>query len=121
MTALADAQDIITAVHITGAYACTKAAWPIFRKQKWGRIINTASAAGIYVRTVPWSNRAESLTESWDMQGNFGQANYSAAKLSLTTFSKTLAREGAKYNIIANAIAPVAASQMTQSAFPAIR
>lgn len=74
-------------VHVKGAFSVTKAAWPHFRKQKFGRIINTASAAGIY--------------------GNFGQANYSAAKMSLVTFTKTLALEGAKYNIRASAIAPV--------------
>ncbi|MBW0486644.1 hypothetical protein O181_026359 [Austropuccinia psidii MF-1] len=90
--------DTVQAVHVQGPYACTKAAWPIMRKQKYGRIINTASAAGIY--------------------GNFGQANYSAAKFSQVTFSKTLAREGAKYNIIVNAIAPVAASQMTATVMP---
>ncbi|CAH7667102.1 hypothetical protein BY996DRAFT_6429748 [Phakopsora pachyrhizi] len=90
--------DIIQAVHVQGPYACTKAAWPIMRKQKYGRIINTSSAAGIY--------------------GNFGQANYSAAKLSQVTFAKTLALEGAKYNIIVNAIAPVAASQMTATVMP---
>ncbi|KAH9458184.1 hypothetical protein MJO28_005251 [Puccinia striiformis f. sp. tritici] len=90
--------DVVQAVHVQGPYACTKAAWPIMRKQKYGRIINTASAAGLY--------------------GNFGQANYSAAKLSQVTFSKTLAREGAKYNIIVNAIAPIAASQMTATIMP---
>jgi len=74
-------------VHLKGAFACTKAAWPIFRKQKFGRIINTASAAGLY--------------------GNFGQTNYSAAKMGLVGFTKTLAREGAKYNIKSSAIAPV--------------
>ncbi|BGP42398.1 hypothetical protein JCM10450v2_006492 [Rhodotorula kratochvilovae] len=90
--------DLVQEVHVKGAYACTKAAWPIMRKQKFGRIINTASAAGIY--------------------GNFGQANYSAAKMGLVGFAKTLAREGAKYNIHANAIAPVAASQMTETIMP---
>lgn len=79
--------DAIMLVHLKGAFACTKAAWPIFRKQKFGRIINTASAAGLY--------------------GNFGQANYSAAKMGLIGFTKTLAREGAKYNIKSSAIAPV--------------
>lgn len=90
--------DVVQAVHVQGPYACTKAVWPIMRKQKYGRIINTASAAGLY--------------------GNFGQANYSAAKLSQVTFAKTLAREGAKYNIIVNAIAPIAASQMTATIMP---
>ncbi|KAG6857234.1 hypothetical protein H0H87_007653 [Tephrocybe sp. NHM501043] len=69
--------DQIMEVHLKGAFSCTKAAWPHFRKQKFGRVINTASAAGLY--------------------GNFGQANYSAAKMGLVAFSKTLAREGAKY------------------------
>ncbi|KAG1750173.1 hypothetical protein EDB19DRAFT_1893456 [Suillus lakei] len=85
--------DQVISVHVKGAFSCTKAAWPHFRNQKFGRIINTASAAGIY--------------------GNFGQANYSAAKMSLIGFTKSLAREGAKYNISAVAIAPVAASAMT--------
>lgn len=40
--------DAIVQVHLKGAYACTKAAWPIFRKQKFGRVVNTASAAGLY-------------------------------------------------------------------------
>jgi len=90
--------DIIQAVHVKGSYACAKACWPVFRKQKFGRIVNTASAAGLY--------------------GNFGQANYSAAKMAMTAFSKTLAREGAKYNINVNAIAPIAASQMTATIMP---
>ncbi|KAK4055386.1 hypothetical protein OIO90_003224 [Microbotryomycetes sp. JL221] len=90
--------DQIHDVHVKGSYACTHAAWPIMRKQKYGRIIMTASAAGIY--------------------GNFGQANYSAAKLGVVAFAKTLAREGAKYGIHANAIAPVAASQMTKTVMP---
>lgn len=66
--------DIIQAVHVKGSYSVTKAAWPIMKKQKFGRIIMTASAAGIY--------------------GNFGQANYSAAKLALASFGFSLAREG---------------------------
>ncbi|PPQ69163.1 hypothetical protein CVT26_003537 [Gymnopilus dilepis] len=90
--------DQITEVHLKGAFACTKAAWPIFRKQKFGRVINTASAAGLY--------------------GNFGQANYSAAKMGLVGFTKTLAREGAKYNIKSTAIAPIAASPMTETIMP---
>ncbi|KAG6917014.1 hypothetical protein DXG01_004279 [Tephrocybe rancida] len=90
--------DQITDVHLKGAFACTKAAWPHFRKQKFGRVINTASAAGLY--------------------GNFGQANYSAAKMGLVAFSKTLAREGAKYGIKSTAIAPIAASAMTETMMP---
>ena len=74
-------------MHVKGAFSVTKAAWPHFRKQKFGRVINTASAAGLF--------------------GNFGQANYSAAKMALVTFTKTLALEGAKYGIRSTAIAPV--------------
>lgn len=82
--------DQITEVHLKGAFACTKAAWPLFRKQKFGRVINTSSAAGLY--------------------GNFGQTNYSAAKMGLVAFTKTLSIEGAKYNIKSTAIAPVSYS-----------
>lgn len=96
---MSDAEwDQVIAVHLKGAFACTKAAWPHFRNQKFGRIVNITSAAGIY--------------------GNFGQANYSAAKMGLIGFTKSLAREGAKYGIGAVAVAPVAASQMTETIMP---
>lgn len=85
-------------VHVYGSYKVARAAWPYMRKQKYGRIINTASAAGLY--------------------GNFGQANYSAAKLALVGFTFTLAREGAKYNITANVMAPLAQSRMTETIMP---
>jgi multifunctional beta-oxidation protein len=74
-------------IHIRGAFAITKACWPIFRKQKWGRIVNTSSPAGVY--------------------GNGGQTNYSGAKMGLVTFAQVLDKEGVKYNIKANTIAPV--------------
>jgi multifunctional beta-oxidation protein len=90
--------DLVMKVHVKGSYKCARAAWPYFRKQKYGRVINTASAAGLF--------------------GNFGQANYSAAKLAMVGFTETLAKEGAKYNIISNVIAPVAASRMTETIMP---
>lgn len=93
-----DDWDLIIKVHVKGAYKCARAAWPHFRKQKYGRVINTASAAGLF--------------------GSFGQCNYSAAKLSQVGFTETLAKEGFKYNIICNVIAPIAASRMTQTVMP---
>ncbi|KAI0649268.1 multifunctional beta-oxidation protein [Trametes meyenii] len=90
--------DQIMLVHLKGSYSCAKAAWPHFQKQGFGRIVNTASAAGLY--------------------GNFGQANYSAAKMGLVGFTKALAAEGARYNIKATVIAPMAASAMTETIMP---
>lgn len=90
--------DAVYSVHVRGAYKTTHAAWPHFRKQKYGRIIMTSSAAGLY--------------------GNFGQCNYSAAKSAMIGFGETLAKEGAKYNIRTNILAPVAASRMTATVMP---
>lgn len=85
-------------VHLNGAYKLTKAAWPYMKKQKFGRIINTCSPAGLY--------------------GNFGQANYSAAKLGLVGFGETLAKEGFRFNIYVNSISPLAKSRMTEKVVP---
>jgi NAD(P)-dependent dehydrogenase (short-subunit alcohol dehydrogenase family) len=91
--------DTVIAVHLRGSFLVSSAAWPHLRERGYGRIVNTSSPAGLF--------------------GNFGQANYSSAKMGLIGLAKTLSVEGAKYNIKANAIAPVAATRMTEDVIPA--
>ena len=89
--------DLLTPVlevHLKGAFYVTRPAWVHMREQSYGRILNTASNAGIL--------------------GNFGQSNYGAAKMGLVGLTRVLAAEGAKNNIKVNALAPVARTRMTE-------
>ena len=90
--------ELVVKVHLIGSAFATKAVWDTMREQNYGRILMTASSTGLY--------------------GNFGQANYGAAKLGLVGLMKTLAIEGAKNNIKVNSIAPVAATRMTEDILP---
>src|SRR5262245_20529517 len=81
-------------VHLKGAFYVTRPAWVHMREQRYGRVVNTSSNAGIL--------------------GNFGQTNYGAAKMGLVGLTRVLAAEGAKYNIKVNAVAPLARTRMTQ-------
>jgi len=86
--------DTVIDVHLRGAFHVTQPAWLHMREQSYGRIVNTSSNSGIL--------------------GNFGQANYGAAKMGLVGFTRVLAAEGAKRNIKVNALAPLARTRMTE-------
>ena len=89
---------LVFEVHVMGAVNCTKAVWPQMQEQQYGRIVMTTSSSGLY--------------------GNFGQANYGAAKMALVGLMQTLALEGAKRNIRVNCLAPSAATAMTEGVLP---
>jgi NAD(P)-dependent dehydrogenase (short-subunit alcohol dehydrogenase family) len=88
------ATDAVIDVHLRGAFYVAQPAFRVMKDKSYGRIINTSSAAGLF--------------------GNFGQANYGAAKMGLVGLTNVLAIEGAKYNVKANAIAPIARTRMTE-------
>jgi NAD(P)-dependent dehydrogenase (short-subunit alcohol dehydrogenase family) len=89
---------LVLDVHLMGAVNCTKAVWEPMRERKYGRIVMTTSCSGLY--------------------GNFGQANYAAAKMALVGLMQTLALEGAKYDVRVNCIAPTAATRMMEGILP---
>lgn len=90
--------DLVLDVHLTGSAKVTRAAWPVMKEQQYGRVVMTASSSGLY--------------------GNFGQANYGAAKLGLAGLMNTLKIEGQKDNIKVNTLAPVAFTRMTENLMP---
>ncbi|EKS42383.1 SDR family NAD(P)-dependent oxidoreductase [Afipia clevelandensis] len=84
----------VIAVHLTGTYNCCKAVWDGMRERNYGRIVLTTSSSGLF--------------------GNFGQANYAAAKAGMVGLMNVLAEEGRKTNIKVNTISPTAATRMTE-------
>ena len=89
---------LVVDVHLMGAVHCSKAVWPIMQAQNYGRIVMTTSSSGLY--------------------GNFGQANYGAAKMALAGLMQTLSIEGEKHGIRVNCLAPTAATRMTEGLMP---
>ena len=90
--------QLVIDVHLMGSVYCTKAVWEIMREQKYGRVMFTSSSTGLY--------------------GNFGQANYGAAKMAMVGLMNTLHLEGEKYDIRVNCLAPAAGTAMTEGLFP---
>jgi len=89
---------LVMDVHVMGSVNCTKAVWEIMKNQNYGRIVMTTSSSGLY--------------------GNFGQANYGAAKMAVLGLMNTLVIEGVKNNIRINALAPTAGTRMTEDLMP---
>lgn len=94
-----EAFDAVIDVHLRGAALATRAAWPVMKAQRYGRVVFTTSSSGLY--------------------GNFGQANYGAAKLGQVGLLNCLKLEGPKDGIHVNAVAPIATTRMTEALFPA--
>lgn len=97
----ADDAHAVLDVHLRGAFHVTGPAFRVMKERGYGRIVFTSSASGLF--------------------GNFGQANYGAAKMGLVGLMNVTAVEGAKYGIMANAIAPVAATRMTENLLGPLR
>ena len=91
----ADQVDAVLDVHLRGAFNVTRAVWPVFREQDYGRIVMTTSGSGLF--------------------GTFGQSNYGAAKTGLVGLMNVLAIEGQRNNIRVNAISPIARTRMTEN------
>jgi NAD(P)-dependent dehydrogenase (short-subunit alcohol dehydrogenase family) len=87
--------DPVIDVHLKGAFNVLRHAWPMLREQNYGRVLNTSSGSGLF--------------------GNFGQSNYGAAKAGLMGLTRVLSIEGARDNVLVNAIAPIAHTRMTES------
>ncbi len=90
--------SFVVQVHLLGSAYATKACWDVFREQNYGRVLMTSSSSGLF--------------------GNFGQANYAAAKLGIVGLARTLHLEGAKHDIRVNTISPTAGTRMTEGLFP---
>jgi len=90
--------QLVIDVHLMGSVYCTKAVWGLMREQQYGRVMFTSSSTGLY--------------------GNFGQANYAAAKMAMVGLMNTLHLEGEKHNIRVNCLAPAAGTAMTEGLFP---